>query len=128
LAFEYGLISPIYNAVKDFVLWVLKKVKKISPEEIVRARQKWKSEIEGNIRWIDNSVGYGEAIIRDVKRVDSYPNTDDTKKGISPWFRVGILGIYHRGLQVGLRIEGLKYIRMCRAGDITITKSAKNRS
>src|SRR6185503_8446149 len=59
--------------------------------------------------WIDDSVGYGEAIIRDVRRADLYPEVDRDRKGISPWFRVGLLGLYHRGLQVGLRIEGLCY-------------------
>jgi hypothetical protein len=56
-----------------------------------------------------------DVIIRDVDRVDSYPDTTD-EVGISPWFKVGLLETYHRGIKVGLRIgtlteteEGLRY-------------------
>jgi len=106
---EWALVSPAYNAAKDLVGWLRGKRKGISPEEIAKLRQRWKQEIEEKLRWIDGTVGYGEAIIRNVKQVDSYPDVDDKRKGISPWFKVGLLGTYHRGLQVGLRIEGLKY-------------------
>lgn len=109
MAWEISLISPIYNAIKDILSFIASRKKKFEPDEIVKLRQKWKQEIESNLRWIDDVVGYGEAIIRDVKRVDSYPDVDDKKKGISPWFRVGLLGTYHRGLQVALRIEELIY-------------------
>lgn len=109
MPFEYGLISPLYSAMKDFFRWFLKRTKKASTEEIIGARQRRKEEIETHLRWIDDSVGYGEAIIRDIKRVDSYPDVHEKGKGISSWFRVALLGTYHRGLQVGLRFEGLKY-------------------
>lgn len=39
--------------------------------------------------------------------MDSYPDIDEKDKGISPWFRVGLLGLYHRGIQVLLRYEGI---------------------
>lgn len=81
----------------------------MSPDEVVRLRQKWKDEIKKNLQWNNDHVSLGGAVIRDVKRVDSYPNVDDKSKGISPWFKVSLLGTYHRGLQVGLRIEELKY-------------------
>ena len=109
MAWEFSLISPIYNAVKDTLSLIARRKKKLEPADAVKLRQKWKEEIESRLRWIDDTVGYGEAIIRDVKRVDSYPDTDDKNKGISPWFRVGLLGTYHKGLQVGLNIEGLVY-------------------
>jgi hypothetical protein len=106
---EYGLISLIYNVLKDLCRWILGRSKKLPPEEVARLRQRWKDEVERRIRWTGNPGGYGEAIIRDVKRIDLYPEVDGKKKGISPWFKVALLGTYHRGLQVGLRIVGLKY-------------------
>lgn len=39
--------------------------------------------------------------MRDMRRVDSYPETNK-RRGISPWFRVGLLGTYHRGILLGL--------------------------
>lgn len=109
MAFEIGLLSPLYNLAKDLLRWLLKKLEKEDPARTMELRQKWKAEIQGHLRWIDDVVGYGEAIIRDVRRADLYPQVDAQGKGISPWFRVGLLGLYHRGLQVGLRIEGLRY-------------------
>ena len=38
--------------------------------------------------------------------LDNYPNTAE-KRGISPWFRVGLIDTYEKGIAVGLRIEGL---------------------
>jgi hypothetical protein len=92
-----SVISLIYNALKDIYGWVVGKSKKISPEEVARLRQKWKDEIERNMRWTDDRTDYG-AIIRDVKRIDLYPHIDGKKKGISPRFKVALLGTYHRGL------------------------------
>jgi hypothetical protein len=108
LALEYGLASLIYNALKDLLRWIISRSSKLTSAQVIEMRQKWKNEIEKNLRWIDNVVGYGEVIIRDVRRVDLYPDVDGKTKGISPWFRVGLLGTYHRGLQVGLKFEGLK--------------------
>jgi hypothetical protein len=51
-----------------------------------------------------------DAIIRDVSRVDSYPNTDDKARGVSPWFRIGLVDAYDKGIVVCLRIGGLKEV------------------
>ena len=48
-----------------------------------------------------------DVIIRDVDRVDSYPETDERGKGISPWFRAALLRTYKRGAKIGLRIGTL---------------------
>lgn len=109
MAWEFSLISLIYSFLKDCLGWVYKKFKKQDPAEIVVIRQRWKDVFESKLRWIDDVVGYSEAIVRDVKRIDCYPDIDDKTKGISPWFRVGLLGLYHRGVQVGLRIEAIEF-------------------
>lgn len=96
--------SLIYSALKDLGRWVFRRFSKPDPEAVIRLRQQWKDEIEARLGKAD---AYSEAIIRDVKRADSYPQLSDKEKGISAWFRVGLLGTYHRGIQVGLRIEGL---------------------
>jgi hypothetical protein len=48
-----------------------------------------------------------DVIIRDVDRVDGYPQTDAEDKGISPWFRVGLIDLYTKGVRIGLRIGKL---------------------
>jgi hypothetical protein len=39
--------------------------------------------------------------------MDRYPDLDAESKGISPWFRVGLVGRYHRGIEVALGIHAL---------------------
>jgi hypothetical protein len=103
-----GWLSLAYSAIIDFIKYRQNK-KGLSPEEIVKRRQKWKDEIEEKFQWINDKVGYGEVIIRDVKRNDLYPEIEDKKKGISSCFRVGYFGTYHRGIEIGLSIHELIY-------------------
>jgi hypothetical protein len=42
-----------------------------------------------------------------MKRVDQYPDVESSSKGISPWFRLGLAGTYHRGIMVGYRWDTL---------------------
>ncbi|MFC3267711.1 hypothetical protein ACFOED_01620 [Vulcaniibacterium thermophilum] len=49
-----------------------------------------------------------DVIIRDVDRADKYPDTDPNEKGISAWFRVGLIDTYDKGVLLGLRYGGLK--------------------
>jgi hypothetical protein len=50
-----------------------------------------------------------EVIVRDVGRLDAYPNADDSfRNRVSPWFRAGIVGLYDGGLEVaGRAITGV---------------------
>ncbi len=104
MLFEYGLISPVYNEIKNFFRWEKGK-KGMTPVETIYARQMWKKEIEEHLL----TGEYGEVIIRDIRRVDTYPNVKEKGKGVSSWFGVGILETCHNGLKVRLRLEGLKY-------------------
>ena len=47
----------------------------------------------------------GDAIIRELRRKDTYPALDDSLRGISPWFKVELKGTYHRGVEVFVAIE-----------------------
>lgn len=52
-----------------------------------------------------------EAIVRDVARMDAYPEPDDSPWGISPWFKVEIKELYHRGLEMLLKFEEVVFER-----------------
>lgn len=103
-------MSIVYNILKDSVRLVIMFFRRPDPVEVLEKRKVWKSEFEKRLPKLDHAPTYGEAIIRDISRMDSYPDIDDKKKGISPWFNVEIKGFYHRGLEVFLRIEYLKQI------------------
>lgn len=47
-----------------------------------------------------------DVIIRHVNRLDDYPNVKE-RPGISPWFKVGLLDTYHKGIIVGLGWHGM---------------------
>ena len=79
------------------------------PRKFWSLRKKWKAECEANLRSITQYGNRGEAIIRDVKRMDSYPDVDDHTRRISPWFKVELKGLYHRGVEVFLRVERLRF-------------------
>ena len=99
---EYSFLSPLYRILKDLLLLIRGKRRQLSASDIVRLRSKWKVEIEEKLferrRHKNASV---DVIIRDVRRANTYPEIPD-EKGISPWFRAGLMDTYHRGVQIGL--------------------------
>jgi hypothetical protein len=44
-----------------------------------------------------------------MKRMDKYPDVDEREKGISAWFRSGIVDTYEKGIILGLRTVELKH-------------------
>lgn len=103
----------LYNLGKD--LWGMFRGRHLTSAEIVKRRQEWKPLFEEHIFRNYRQKLRTDAIIRDIKRVDSYPDTNG-EKGISPWFRVELVGTYHRGILVALswhnlveELDGLRF-------------------
>jgi hypothetical protein len=92
----------LYSLAKDVWAAVFSRRRKLSTSEVVELRKKWKAEFEPRIWDTHHKKLRNDVIIRDMKRVDNYPDLDDNPKGISPWFRAGLVGTYHRGVLVGL--------------------------
>jgi hypothetical protein len=77
-----------------------------------------RQEIEENLQWsrryIDTPatethrstrievIDFEEIIIRDIRRMDKFPEIDKNCIGISPWFKVDVVGFYDRGIEVFL--------------------------
>jgi hypothetical protein len=94
----------LYSLTKDAVALVRRRRRRLSPSEIIELRQKWKPEFEQHLIELMSQQLRKDVIIRDMKRLDDYPNINEkSKRGISPWFRVGLMGIYHKGALIGLR-------------------------
>jgi hypothetical protein len=47
-------------------------------------------------------IEFEEIIIRDIKRMDDFPNVEQDSVGISEWFKLDVLGFYDRGIEVFL--------------------------
>jgi hypothetical protein len=76
-----------------------------TPSERVRHHEALRAQFRAELE----SRGIGarsDVIIRHVNRLDDYPNNKD-RPGISPWFKVGLLATYHRGIVVGLGWYGM---------------------
>jgi hypothetical protein len=103
---EYLAPGFIYSVIKDG--WAAWGRRKLSPSQVLALRQKWKPLFEEDI-WKNHSEKLrDDVIVRDVKRMDSYPEIDPEAKGISPWFRVGLIGTYYKGILIGIRWGELK--------------------
>ena len=100
-------LSLVYNVLKDVWRAISGRGRRLSPQEKVRLRLKWKTEFEE--RFVDRRQRKlrQDVIIRDMSRLDGYPAHSDREKGISSWFKAGFVGTYHRGIELGLSWENL---------------------
>jgi hypothetical protein len=102
MADAIGLIRLVWDAGRGLWWLVTRNRRNLSPEQVMDLRTKWKPEFERRI-WERQRLGLGlDAIIRDMRRIDNYPDVEERRR-ISPWFRVGLMGTYHRGILAGLR-------------------------
>jgi len=108
------MLGTLYEILKDVLGFIFKRLKKPDPTVLLKQRQEWRSEFESHMAQKHNALIYGEAIIRDISRMDNYPSVDDRKKGIASWFKVEIKDLYYRGIEVILRIDGLVYVENLR--------------
>jgi hypothetical protein len=86
---EYLSPAFLYNLAKDTVRYLRGLRKKRTPAERIALQRQWKPALEEIIikNWREKLRD--DVIIWDVGRFDNYPETTD-KRGISPWFRVGL--------------------------------------
>jgi hypothetical protein len=78
------------------------KYRNLTSEQKIAARDKWRPQFESYFHDCAINGYYGDAIVHDVDRLDGYPVVDSSE-GISSWFRIGLVGTYHKGVLLGLR-------------------------
>lgn len=77
-----------------------------------------REEIEKNLQWSRRYIDapatdthlatrtevtdFEDIIIVDISRMDDFPKIDEHSVGISPWFKLDVIGFYHRGIEVFL--------------------------
>jgi hypothetical protein len=79
------------------------KPKRLTNSDKVTKRETLRPIFEDKLLEIKAKRLTSDIILRDVDRVDCYPETSD-EPGISSWFRLGLLETYYRGIRVSLRI------------------------
>ena len=103
MALEWLTGSLAYSFAKDLASSLIRIFKPMPLRQKIELRQKWKPRFEQHIRDHFARKLRSDVIIRDVRRVDQYPDTKENEKGISAWFRVGLVGTYHRGILVAFQ-------------------------
>nr|WP_314443914.1 hypothetical protein [uncultured Sphingomonas sp.] len=99
-------LGTAYSFFKDLRGWSRRRFHLLAPEERLVRREKWKERFREEIWSTEEKELRQDVIVRDVRRLDQYPDSPD-HKGISPWFRVALVGQYHRGIELGLSIHSL---------------------
>jgi hypothetical protein len=100
-------IAGIVRATPSIARWWERRRTAASAVDRIEARLAMKERVELNLPTRDEWRTRGEAIIRDVRRHDRYPDISDKQRRISPWFKVEVKGTYHRGLEVFLSISAV---------------------
>lgn len=101
--FEWLTGSLVYSVAKDLVGDVIRRLKPMPSQQKIELRQRWKPRFDEHVRDHFARKLRSDVIIRDVKRVDQYPDIKEKEKGISAWFRLGLVGTYHRGILVAFQ-------------------------
>ena len=117
---EVPFVGAIYSVIKD--VFKLVNHKKFPPEQQLAQKRKWKPILEDWLRAAYQKQYRRDIIIRDMQRIDSYPNTVEKKRGISSWFRLGALDTLHDGVLVGFHWQKLVEVagetyRVAKAGE-----------
>jgi len=103
-----GLVFVALEIVRRYEIHLIKREgKNLTPGELVKHSEELRKQFQEEIYKCRAEKLRKDVIIRHVNRMDSYPETDDNGKGISPWFRAGLLDTYHKGIMVGLRFGTL---------------------
>jgi len=94
------LLAAVLSPLLELSKWIYAKFKKPDPVQLLKRREELRREFEEHLPKKNKYGVHCDAIIRDIKRMDLYPAIDEEGKGISPWFKVEVKGLYHRGLEV----------------------------
>jgi len=101
--YDLGGSSFLYSVGKDLWNNFRGRRRSMRNAKVLELRQKWKPKFEAETANTHREKLAKDVIIRDVKRIDEYPDIDQGAKGISPWFRAGLMNTYDKGFLVELR-------------------------
>jgi hypothetical protein len=80
---EYLVPSFLYSILKDSCSLIRSKQRRLSNSQIVERRQKWKPLFEKHIWEQHRDKLTSEIIVRDMKRIDNYPEAQGDERHIT---------------------------------------------
>lgn len=101
MAIEYGpFVEPTIKLIeKAYSKWRGRR-RSLTPVDILNCQRRWKPEFEKALWQHRKKRLNSDVIVRDVQRMSKYPNIDKKSRGLSPWFRAGLVGTYHGGIKL----------------------------
>lgn len=112
--------EPIVSLLLVIAGLIVHLIPETTPAEKIKRRIELKAKFQEKLVWNPRLKTFNTAIIRHVERSDNYPNLDN-KKGISPWFRVEVKGLYHRGIEVFIELRSARLVKkhwkFCKSND-----------
>ena len=126
LAFIGGIVT--FGAFIGLILKLIRKIKKLfskTKHHHIEHSIKLKNEFMKNLPARNKYGNRGVVIIRDLSRLDEYPDIED-KKGISSWFKVEVKDLYYKGIEVFLSIEFAMYNESKNNWELTEKKDGDN--
>jgi hypothetical protein len=102
--FVLGAVRAAVSTVRWFVDWLAGRGR--GAGDRVRHALTIKAAVAERLPEILSQTN-GEVIVREIRRKDTYPDPDDSLRGISPWFKVELKGTYHAGIEVFLSIQSV---------------------
>ncbi|WP_409525172.1 hypothetical protein [Nitrincola sp. MINF-07-Sa-05] len=73
----------LYRLLKDLLRWFEGRKGNLSPADRLAVREKWKPVFEEKIADRRRDGLRSDVVVRDVNRLDQYPNIQEGEKGIS---------------------------------------------
>ena len=99
--------SLLYNMAKDTIARALPNRRRITHEERMARREKWRPLFAEELHRCRTEKLRQDVIIHDVARPNEYPEAKDTKRRMSSWVRLGLGAQYHKGIEVALSVNAL---------------------
>jgi hypothetical protein len=99
-------LTFVYRLADDIWVRLIGRGHNPSPVEIEKLREKWGPLFEKRIQEQKEKQLWPDVIIRDIRCLDHYPSETGGQR-VSSWFHAGLVGTYHRGLRISLKMQGL---------------------
>lgn len=100
-------VTAIYSFARD--IWrTVSGYKSRKGRKDLASREKWKAKIQNHFLEVRSKDLRDDIIIRDLDRYNEYPDLK-SQNGISSWFKLGFLELYHNGIKAGLKTSSLVY-------------------
>jgi hypothetical protein len=96
-----GLARVVWSAITGGWRYWRGRKRRLTPQEILALRAKWKPQFSEWLLTHNHKKLRTDVIVRDLKRMDNYPDTAEGK-GISAWFRSAVIDTYEKGIMLGL--------------------------